>query len=207
MKYRFLGGSALKVSELCFGVMTFGEERACARITCLSAVAAVGLLICAGYSYGQSVHIHKHDATVWSTQQTLSGHFEDAGPSGVLYVDTATIEFVAAPDSFEVTFDIGAGLHLVYACGETGQEPVCSDTLRLTLGFDPKPEVYAWAAVGDATVFLHARILDDAGPRRAFSPGGNVMRTQCRWIWRMRVTASHPSYSRSTSPTESTILT
>ncbi|HUF08494.1 MAG TPA: hypothetical protein VMO47_04180, partial [Rhodothermales bacterium] len=38
------------------------------------------------------------------------------------------------------------------------------DTLRLTLGFDPKPEVYAWAAVGDATVFLHARILDDAGP-------------------------------------------
>lgn len=120
-------------------------------------------LCTASVSHAQSVRLNDHDATVWSQTQTVEGRFEGLGAAGVLHVDATEISFEAVADSFSVPIHLGAGSHRVYACGEVEQKAVCSDTLRLTLGFEPGPEVFTRAEVDDRTVTLRASLIEGGG--------------------------------------------
>lgn len=112
----------------------------------------------------QSVRLDERDAVVWSHEQVVEGRAEGTGTAGVLYVNDAPIAFTADGD-FAVPVQLGEGETTIVACADAAGTPVCSDTLRWTLGYRLRPELYVYATVEGRAVTLHGRLLanpDDA---------------------------------------------
>ncbi len=109
-----------------------------------------------------SVIIHKKNAVVWSRDQLITGETTafDAQQGELFVNDTAhPFEIDAVDNSFAVPVTIGEGTSEIYAVVDSSGAPVCSDTIRLTLGFDVLPEVYTFATVANRTVTLHAKTI------------------------------------------------
>jgi glycosidase len=104
------------------------------------------------------------DAVVWGRQQTVVGRVDSTmARAGVLLVNGVAHPFqIAAPaDSFAVTVMLGEGLNRLVAQCDSAGSSLFSDTLRLTLGYNLRPEVYAFATGGGSGFRLHASVLEN----------------------------------------------
>lgn len=122
-------------------------------------VASVAVLYGAP-AMAQSVRLDERDATVWSYEQVVRGEAAGTEAGGTLYVNGRTVAFTAG-GTFEVPVRLDEGENVILACAPAGGEAVCSDTLRWTLGYDLRPELYAYATVDGRTVTLHGRLLEN----------------------------------------------
>jgi glycosidase len=126
----------------------------------------------------QTVSLDTRSAVVWSRDQVVTGSTD--APTGTLYLDDEAIPFVTESGRFLVPVRLDSGEHGITACA--GDPEVCSGTATLTLGFELRPEAYAWATSDGSSVVLHARLVrnpDDAEPSFAWSadPGNPAAAT------------------------------
>lgn len=108
----------------------------------------------------QTVTIHKKDAVVWARQQVISGEIDTlVSGAGVLDVNGGAIALsVQQPENtFEASVVLQEGENVIVARFDNAT----SDTLRLTLGFKLKPEVYAYASVSGRELTLHASVIEN----------------------------------------------
>ncbi len=112
--------------------------------------------------YSQSIVLHTHDAKVWVQDQTVTGTLEGFyASSGNLYFNGTAVSFsVSSSDSsFSVDITIPEGESSFFA--EAGG--VESDTIHYTLGYQLRPEAFAYAAADGQNVTLHGTILNNPG--------------------------------------------
>lgn len=110
--------------------------------------------------FAQSISIHKRDAEVWSTSQVIKGRLNDFyAASGTLYLNSSSVPFdISLSDSsFSVSIAIDDGLNTIVI----NVNEILSDTLRLKLAFNIRPEIYAFAQVSGLEVTLNAQTLDN----------------------------------------------
>jgi glycosidase len=139
--------------------MIFSQRHLSLRVLTLASV-----MLQHGFAFAGGVTIHKHDAVAWSQNLVING---GAGPAfdrvGLLLVNGASVPFaVASPaDTFSVPIHLGEGVNAIVARVDSAGTPVYSDTLRLTLGYNVRPEIFAYATVVGREVRLHAAIVTD----------------------------------------------
>jgi cyclomaltodextrinase / maltogenic alpha-amylase / neopullulanase len=107
--------------------------------------------------------LHK-DAVVWSQTQVVRGKVGPAiSGQGTLFLNSTAhpITVTSPGDSFSVVVRLPEGTSTLVALFDSAGIPVHSDTLRWTLGFNIRPEVYCYATVAGANVVLHAAVLEN----------------------------------------------
>ena len=105
----------------------------------------------------QTIALNHEDATVWAQAQTVSGTLADAG-AGTLYVNGEAVAFTAAGDgTFAVPLRLTEPETEIVACA--GSPEVCTETLRYTLGYEPRPEAELRPFVSGRTVRLEGHVL------------------------------------------------
>ena len=123
------------------------------------------ILITLGYTlnlYSQSIILHTHDAKVWAQDQTVTGKLEGFYvPSGDLHINGTAVSFnISASDSsFSVGITVPEGESMFFA--EAGS--IESDTVIYTLGYELRPDVYAYAEADGQNVTLHGLIISNPG--------------------------------------------
>jgi cyclomaltodextrinase / maltogenic alpha-amylase / neopullulanase len=114
--------------------------------------------------YSQSIVLHKFDSVVWGAEQEIEGRLMGFFvPDGLLYVNNNPEPFTvnAADSSFTATVTLHAKSNYIIAMADDNGSVVSSDTLRLTLGYVIRPEVYLSAEVEGRSVSLIAKVLDN----------------------------------------------
>ncbi len=110
------------------------------------------------------VILHKKDATVWGRQQIIKGEVGSLmANQGILYLNGSPIPFQisAIENSFEVPIVICEGLNTIVVEVDSSGMTVTSDTLKLTLGYQLRPEIYAFATVYGNVVRLHSQVIEN----------------------------------------------
>ncbi len=112
--------------------------------------------------YAQSIILHTHDAKVWKQEQVINGRLTGYfAPTGNLHLNGTAIPFTvsSSDSSFSVQATIPEGQSSFFA--EAGS--VQSDIVSYTLGFELKPEAYAYAEASGQNIALHGKILSNPG--------------------------------------------
>lgn len=136
---------------------------------------------------------HKKDATVWGEAQHLAGELQGfTAATGTLYCNGRTTAIAIDGDRFTVDFQLGPGNSKLVVSADSSGTVVHSDTLRLTLGYDLRPEIQAWASVTGAEIRLHGRPEADSR--------SEVL------TWRWEADGANPAAVSLSSPGESTTL-
>jgi len=142
-----------------------------------------------------TIKLHKQDAAVWSRTQLITGEVDTViASNGWLEVNGVSFpfEFQSQSRAFSVPAVLDDGVNILRARIDSSGVPVYSDTLRLTLGYKLRPEVYAYATVVNRTITLHGVILDN--PRGA----------ECSFFW--RADAKNPIPVDMASPADSVTI-
>ncbi|NUM76691.1 hypothetical protein HUU40_20190, partial [candidate division KSB1 bacterium] len=114
--------------------------------------------------YSQTLTFHKEDAVVWSRTQFVEGSIDTlVATDGVLYLNGEALPFQisSTEKSFAVPVVLAAGANTVVARVDHANTPIYSDTLRLTLGYAPRPEIFAHATPSGQSAVLRAAILEN----------------------------------------------
>ncbi|MDO8551040.1 MAG: alpha-amylase family glycosyl hydrolase [Ignavibacteria bacterium] len=112
------------------------------------------------FSFSQSIEINKRDATIWAREQSIDGKlFDFFEPNVILYLNGNAINSSVNPSdsTFTIPLILNEGLSTVIV--EAGA--VVSDTLRLTLGYNIRPEVYAYTNVNGRDVTLRGTVIEN----------------------------------------------
>jgi cyclomaltodextrinase / maltogenic alpha-amylase / neopullulanase len=110
----------------------------------------------------QTIYFDKLDATVWSRVQEITGTVESVqNTDGTLYTNNSEIPFTVSEDTFSVPVILEGGINDFIACIENDGTPVCTDTLRLTLGYELRPEILLSPSVAGRNVTLQTDIIDN----------------------------------------------
>jgi len=112
--------------------------------------------------YSQSIILHTNDAKVWKQEQVIDGRLSGFyNSTGNLFLNGSAIPFdvSAADSSFSVDVTIPEGESSFFASAG-GYE---SDTVTFTLGYELRPEVYAYAEASGQDVTLHGTIINNPG--------------------------------------------
>ncbi len=126
------------------------------------------ILIC-GFASAQapSVTLHHRDAEVWSQVQRIEGAVTGTqAERGVLNVNGVTIPFNITRSRFAVPIKLTEPKSVIVAQVSNGGEQLASQPLKLTLGFTPRPEVYAYATHTNRVVTLRWTLLNKPFPER-----------------------------------------
>jgi cyclomaltodextrinase / maltogenic alpha-amylase / neopullulanase len=103
----------------------------------------------------------KGPATVWNREITITGTATSSATHGILYVQGYGVPFSLTDSSFSVPVRLDEGTAVIVARVDSGGVAVYSDTLRLTLGFNIRPECFAYATSSGNNATLHASIIDN----------------------------------------------
>ncbi|HET6566936.1 MAG TPA: alpha-amylase family glycosyl hydrolase [Rhodothermales bacterium] len=104
---------------------------------------------------GQTITIDQEDAVVWGQDQIIEGSTDQAG--GILKIGGEEVAFTPEGGAFSVPVWIREGTTEIVAC--TSDEISCPDTLRLTLGYELRPELSLTATATGRTVELDGSML------------------------------------------------
>lgn len=121
-------------------------------------VVLVFCIVLAAPLRAQSVEWQVRDAEVWAREQVVRGTM-DGADAGVLHHDETPIAFEVTDGAFAIPVVLEEGVNRFVACTE--DEAVCSDTLRWTLGYRLRSEVFAYAEADGRTVTLHGEVLEN----------------------------------------------
>jgi glycosidase len=111
-----------------------------------------------------TITFHKQDATVWGQDQVIKGEIDTLiSNQGLLYLNQQSVPFEFSPEdkSFSVPIIITEGQNTIFVEVDSSGIPLYSDTLFLTLGYNLRPEVHAFATVSEQNVDLHVKIIDN----------------------------------------------
>lgn len=114
--------------------------------------------------FSQEILIHKRDATVWAQEQIIYGELNEfQNDSGNLFLNGEPISFniSSVNNSFEVPIKVGEGENTIIIEVDNQGSTIISDTLLLTLGYNVRPEVFAYANIEGSDMSLHVRILEN----------------------------------------------
>ncbi|MCU7500056.1 MAG: T9SS type A sorting domain-containing protein [Ignavibacteria bacterium] len=114
--------------------------------------------------FAQKVVLDEMSATVWGQQQLIKGHIEGLiVNNATLFLNGKSQNVSVAPDSFTFSaqLKIGEGLNAVYVTADSMGKTALSDTLKLTLGYKLRPEMYAYAEVQGRTVTLKSEVIEN----------------------------------------------
>jgi cyclomaltodextrinase / maltogenic alpha-amylase / neopullulanase len=101
-------------------------------------------------------------AVVWSRDITITGVVSPQGATaGVLFVQGVEMPFSLTDTTFTVPVRLNDGTTTIVARVDSAGVPGYSDTLRLTLGYNIRPECFAYATASGNNVTLHASILEN----------------------------------------------
>ncbi len=112
------------------------------------------------------IEFAKNDAKVWLPQQIIEGNTTGIEQEqGVLYYGQEEIAFdIHADDgSFAVEVVLHDGENSFVAAVDSGGGWIFSDTLKLTMGYNLRPQIRCWAEIDGARVTLHAAVADTPG--------------------------------------------
>jgi cyclomaltodextrinase / maltogenic alpha-amylase / neopullulanase len=111
---------------------------------------------------GAGVRLNQRSCVVWGRPQTITGRVDSTMPgSGTLSVNGVPHSFQAAADTFAVVIRIGEGTTTIVASADSAGLSVSSDTLRLSLGFALRPEIFAHASTDGGMMTLRASVLEN----------------------------------------------
>jgi cyclomaltodextrinase / maltogenic alpha-amylase / neopullulanase len=124
------------------------------------------LALCVLWSYPAiaGVRLKTRNAVVWGRTQIVVGSVDPTvNHSGTLFLNGVGAPFhvAALSDTFSISFQLAGGVNTIVAQADSEGVSLSSDTLRLTLGYDLRPEVFAYAAVGGGGAILHATVLEN----------------------------------------------
>jgi glycosidase len=125
---------------------------------------AMSLLLLSEPLSALTITLHPKDAVVWSQMQRITGEVDTvAAPSGWLYLNGTPIQFYFPyrSNKFTVLLRLDEGTNIVVARIDRNRAPLYSDTLKLTLGYKLRPDVFAYASVSERTVTLHGTVLEN----------------------------------------------
>jgi cyclomaltodextrinase len=106
----------------------------------------------------------KKDATVWAQDVLVRGRVDTMLISGgIAIVNGVESPFSVDPSAstFSLNVHLHAGVNTIVVRIDSAGTPSTSDTLRLTLGYVPRPEIEARAAVTSRTVNLSVATLEN----------------------------------------------
>lgn len=112
----------------------------------------------------QAVVITNRNAVVWGQTQTIRGTIDTSiATHGEILVNGVSTSFHSdgAGKTFSIPVRIGAGISSIVARIDSAGTVLSSDTLRLTLGFHPRPEIGIAAAVSSFSVTLTVQVFDN----------------------------------------------
>jgi cyclomaltodextrinase len=136
--------------------------------------AALALASAAGAARAQTATLAERDATVWAQEQVVRGTLAGAS-AGTLHVNGTAHPFTATAGTFELPLRLTEPLTTVVACAAGPGGGACSDTLRWTLGYEPRPEAELRATVAGRTVTFAGRVLANPdGAALAFGWGADA---------------------------------
>lgn len=133
------------------------------RTLCLF-IAFVAIMSLAWSTSEAKIQWVTRNSVVWGQQQTVIGRSLIPGAtSGTLLLSGTEVPFVipAPNDTFTVQIRIGEGITPLVARIDSAGVPKYSDTLRLTLGYNLRPDAFAYASAVGRSVTLHCAILDN----------------------------------------------
>jgi len=114
--------------------------------------------------WGSQITLHKRNATVWGRDQVIEGTLSTPFVNkGTLLLNGVPQTFDIEPTdgTFRVPFRLGEGVNTIIIEADSAGMTVTSQTLRLTLGYRLKPEMFAWATVGGRTITLHSAVVEN----------------------------------------------
>jgi glycosidase len=124
------------------------------------------LLFSGQFILSQEIIIRKKNAEVWGTRQIINGKLISFfNAAGALNLNNNEIIFTvnAADSSFSVPVEITEGINTIAVSANNNGTPVVSDTLKLTLAYNIKPDIYAYAVVSGRDATLKVDIIDNPG--------------------------------------------
>jgi cyclomaltodextrinase / maltogenic alpha-amylase / neopullulanase len=113
---------------------------------------------------GVTLTFSQRSAVVWKQTQLIEGKCSATGLTvGTLLLNGSPIPFAfSAPgDSFAVSVKLAKGTNTIVATVDSAGVVFSSDTLKLTMGYGLRPEVYPYATVSGQNVTLHATVMDN----------------------------------------------
>jgi cyclomaltodextrinase / maltogenic alpha-amylase / neopullulanase len=151
------------------------------RLTISSAMAAITLLsIFCPPNAVPGVAVLTKDAVVWGQNQVVRACITGPMDRGGLLLfngSESPFQLGAGTDTFTVAVKLGEGTSRFLLRVDSAGIALFTDTLRLTLGYNLRPTVFAYATGSAGPVVLHATILenpDSSGVSFSWTPdGGN----------------------------------
>src|SRR5437016_4635872 len=140
------------------GERTRGAPGRAARI-----YSAAILFVIAGQLSAATITLNQKDAVVWARDQLITGQVDTLiASSGVLYLNGVSFPITISPSkTFTVSVRLGSGLNRLVATIDSAGVQLASDTLRYTIGYRLRPEIYAYGTASGRSVTLHASIIDN----------------------------------------------
>jgi glycosidase len=110
-------------------------------------------------SFAQSISFSERNATVWAREQNINGKLNSYEPNIILYINGSSINSPvnSVDSSFSIPIVLNEGLTNIVAAADT----LKSDTLKLTLGYNIRPDVYAYALVDGKDITLKGSIIEN----------------------------------------------
>ncbi|MCF7808316.1 MAG: T9SS type A sorting domain-containing protein [Candidatus Marinimicrobia bacterium] len=110
-----------------------------------------------------TITVDEHDAVIWARTQTIKGDIDtNMVKTGTLRVAETEYSFTTGVEGeFQVDVILPPGLSQIYASIEIDGLAQISDTIRYTLGFDPKPEIHPELTLEGKLLTLCARTVEN----------------------------------------------
>ncbi|MFO7446270.1 MAG: alpha-amylase family glycosyl hydrolase [Ignavibacteriaceae bacterium] len=119
------------------------------------------LILFSEFSFAQ-VTITNKDVTAWKREQTITGIVDNSSvTSGILVFNEQNISFQVNNNSFSVPVILEEGTNTIFALADSSGTEISSDTVRITLGYKLKPEVFVFAEVSGRNVNLHTEVIEN----------------------------------------------
>ena len=110
--------------------------------------------------FAASIVLHSRDATAWLPQQTIQGSVTGFRTKTVLiHLDEKTFPVAVNDSIFQCSFVLHDGINKIWAESRDNKQTIVSDTIRLTLGYNPQPLIIPMATVTNEKVLLQANVV------------------------------------------------
>jgi len=116
------------------------------------------------FMFATQVSINQKDAVVWGQSQVITGRATGVTTNAaVLYLNGAQHPFTLQypGNTFSVPIWVGRGMNNIVVGVDSAGQLFFSDTLHLALGYNPVPDLYAFATVSGREITLHSIVVSN----------------------------------------------
>ena len=121
---------------------------------------AILLIFLSSMTFSQSIIFLKKNATVWGREQIINGKLQNFYAQNIkIFLNKSSVNsnVNSSDSSFSIKVLLNEGQTKITAEADT----VKSDTLRLTLGYNIQPQIYAYAEVNGRDISLKGTVISN----------------------------------------------